>query len=295
MIWLLFAGVVLTAGLAWFIARPLRASAQVVTGLERHELELVRDRLLAQLNELDVESADKGVDAQVAQDEEVRMSAELATVLKTLETSTATTQSSTFDGGGRRVWAVTLAVLLLVVPLVAGGLYSWHNAESLKTLVRVEKDGPEAAQVPPMVLEMVKRLEARLAQQPDDAAGWAKLGLSYANLGRGADAKRAYARAYELAPDNQEVLAQYAWIIYAENPRETNGLALELYKQLNRVDPQHPDALWFLGFAAYEQGDFGKSVKYWEHLVQVLPPTSPAAEHIRSAISEAKAKGAQKK
>ena len=77
---LLLAGTLFIAVTIWFIARPL-ASGSLTSMSQRHELEVVRDRLLAQMNELDAERADQGVDHQVAQDEELRLSAELADVL----------------------------------------------------------------------------------------------------------------------------------------------------------------------------------------------------------------------
>ena len=71
----------LLAGSIWWLSRPLRRAAAVSTVSERADLEQLRDRLVAQLNELDAESADRGIDSTVAQDEELRLSAELAYAL----------------------------------------------------------------------------------------------------------------------------------------------------------------------------------------------------------------------
>ena len=66
----------------WWLSRPLRTAPAISTAGERDDLESLRDRLIAQLNELDAERADRGIDATVGREEETRLSAELAEVLK---------------------------------------------------------------------------------------------------------------------------------------------------------------------------------------------------------------------
>lgn len=292
MTWLLFAGAALIAGIIGFLILPLVRNRHTSMLPQQHEVLIVRDRLLAQLNELDAERADHGVDQQVAQDEELRLSSELAEILRRLENVAPATVEARADG--RRLWLTTLVVLSLMVPAIAVGLYTLKNAAVLKNLALMEQGHPVGQQVPPMVLEMVARLEKRLAEQPDDAAGWARLGVSYANLGRMADARQAYAKAYALAPDNMDVMMDYAWVLYSENPQNTQGQVFELYSRIYRDQPQNPDALWFLGFAAFQQGDYAKTLKYWDRLQKVLPPDSPALENVRAAIAQAREKKAGK-
>jgi cytochrome c-type biogenesis protein CcmH len=53
-----------------------------------------------------------------------------------------------------------------------------------------------------MINAMVERLAARLEQQPDDVAGWARLGRSYMVLNQPDKAREAYAHALKLKPDD---------------------------------------------------------------------------------------------
>lgn len=288
MTWLLIAFAVLTISVIWFLARPLGVRQPGVMGPQRHELLLVRDRLLAQLNELDAELADKGVDAQVAQDEERRLAAELAIILKQLDDLSVDQAREYQPGTGRRPWLITLLVFVLVVPAVSAGLYFFENGATLNTLEHIEQGDPSAGKYPPMVMEMVARLEKRLSEQPNDADGWARLGISYANLGRMPEAKKAFAKSYKLQPDNLEVITDYAWVVYSEDPKNTDGLAFELYSKLYRAQPENPDALWFLGLAAFQHTEYSKSIKYWDRLLKLLPPESPTGQHVREAIAKAK-------
>jgi len=272
----------------WWISRPLRVQTASVAMNESADLEQLRDRLLNQLNELDAERADRGIDSDVAQDEERRLSAELASVLKRLEgfaTSSAVTISAT---PGRAAWATAaLAALLLVV---GGGLYAWQNATNIQGYLQAAHNGVDGTRLPPMVFDMVAKLEKRLAAQPNDAESWARLGRSYVVLERKDKALAAYAKAYALAPDNATVLSDYAWLVFNENPGVTTGLVQTLYVRLAKLEPAHPDALWFLGFMAFQQGDLRTAINQWERLYKLLPAGDPGRQHLQQAIDSARQK-----
>lgn len=272
----------------WWISRPLRVQTASVAMNESADLEQLRDRLLNQLNELDAERADRGIDSDVAQDEERRLSAELASVLKRLEgfaTSSAVTISAT---PGRAAWATAaLAALLLVV---GGGLYAWQNATNIQGYLQAAHNGVDGTRLPPLVFDMVAKLEKRLAAQPNDAEGWARLGRSYVVLERKDKALAAYAKAYALAPDNATVLSDYAWLVFNENPGVTTGLVQTLYVRLAKLEPAHPDALWFLGFMAFQQGDLRTAINQWERLYKLLPAGDPGRQHLQQAIDSARQK-----
>ncbi|HEV2336110.1 MAG TPA: c-type cytochrome biogenesis protein CcmI [Stellaceae bacterium] len=61
-----------------------------------------------------------------------------------------------------------------------------------------------------MITAMVERLAARLESEPDDVAGWARLGRSYMVLNEPEKARDAYARALKLKPDDPGLKAALA-------------------------------------------------------------------------------------
>lgn len=284
--------VVLLLATLWWLVRPLRAGAPLTADAvvsERAELAQLRNRLLAQLGELDAERADRGMDAASAADEEARLSAELAGVLKRLDALPAVSGGAGTAPAAPR--SVLPAVLALGATLLVGaGLYGWHNAQNLQGFMLAAQSGANTARVPPMVFEMVAKLEQRLRDAPNDADGWARLGRAYAVMERTDDALAAYDRAYALAPDNAAVLADYAWVLFNRDPGQTTGRVNELYARLYRLDARNPDALWFLGFAAYQQGEFRKAIGFWERLLKQVPPEDPGREHLQQAIASARAK-----
>ncbi len=279
----------LLATTIWWLSRPLRSAADISRISERADLEQLRDRLVAQLNELDAERADRGIDSAVAQDEELRLSAELASALKELE-RLAPSVAGVTQALPRRAALAGTALLTAMLLVIGGGLYAWQNASKLQGFMLAAGSGVDSARVPPMVFEMVAKLEKRLAAQPNDPEGWARLGRSYVVMERKDKALSAYAKAYALAPDNVAVLSDYAWLVFNERPDATTGLVMTLYSRLNKLEPRHPDALWFLGFAAYQQGEFRKAQGLWEQLLKLLPAEDPGREQVKQAIASAREK-----
>lgn len=285
--------VVLTAATVWFLTRPLRG-APVGDGErseEYHQLTHVRERLLAQLNELDVDAHDNAMDAGVQADERLRLEGELAQVLKRLEQLAAPDKPERGERAGRELWIASL-VLAVAFPLVAVGLY---GAKHHETLARLDDPQTTPESVPPMVREMVARLERRLQEQPNDAEGWARLGRAYEVLQRPDDAKQAYTRAHALAPNNADIIAAYAGMLVALDPKNPPAEAAALFRRLHQMDPHHPGALWVLGLTAYNENKFRQAIQYWEALLKELPPESEVAPEIRHALDAARNRMAQKK
>ncbi len=277
-------GVLLLGASVWLLARPLAHPLKAADSEEYHQLHQVRARLLAQLNELDVEAG--GMDAAVVRDERTRLEAELAQVLHRLDAlrPEARPAVTPVTPGQRRL---VIAVLAVLVSTVAIGLYAGKHG---RTLEQLSLTGPGGQPDP---LKMVARLEKRLESQPDDPVGWARLGRAYAVLGKPEQAMAAYARAYKLAPDDPQVIAEYAGYLLNQDPQNTEGQVRALFSRLLELDPKNPDALWFFGYAAHRKGDYARAVGYWKQLLKQLPPESEEASHLKRIIAETQAQRAK--
>ena len=288
MIWLAASALVISALTLWYVTLPLMRPIASDDRERLDQWQQLRDRLLVQLDELDIEEGDRNIDAAVVGDERQRLEGELAKALRELEALKGAKKKKKAKPAPRQGWIVTLAVLCLVLPAAAAGLYALNQRSTLAYISNPE--APANAAQPPMVLEMVARLEKRLEEQPDDAAGWFRLGRAYAVLGRQDAANSAYARAYKLTPDDPQVVAEYATFLYNGDPENTGGQVLALFTQLLKLDPNNQDALWFLGFASFQHGDNKLALKYWEQLLKGLAPDSKEAEHIRLIIAKTREK-----
>ena len=295
MIWLAAAALLITVVTVWYMARPLARPVTQDDPERRGQLQQLRDRLLTQLNELDIEEADRNIDTDVVSDERSRLEAELAQALRELETlggapskKKKSKKKQAEARQSRRAWVIALVAFGIVFPLAAAGLYALNQRSTLAYLWNPQATATANASVPPMVLEMVARLEKRLEEQPDDLAGWLRLGRAYAVLGRQEAAQAAYARAYKLAPDDPQAIAEFAGFLYQSDPQNTRGLVYNLYNRLHKIDPQNLDALWFLGYASYEKGDYKQALDLWDRLMKGLPPDSNEANHLRMIMTKAR-------
>ena len=289
MIWFAAIALLIVAVTVWYMARPLARPAIPDSSEHRDQLQQLRERLLVQLNELDVEVGDRNIDADVVSDERRRLEAELARTLRELETlGGAGKKTKKAKRELRRGWAIGLIALGVVLPLTSAGLYALGQRNALSYLFNPETT--TNASLPPQALEMVARLEKRLQEQPDDAAGWLRLGRAYGVMGRQEAAEAAYARAYQLTPDNPEAVAEYASFLYNLDPQNTGGPVFSLFSKLLKLDPQNQDAMWFLGLAAFQKGDYQQALGLWEPLLKALPADSKEAEHLRLIVAKTREK-----
>lgn len=135
----------------------------------------------------------------------------------------------------------------------------------------------------------VERLESHLRGQPRDFRGWVLLARAYADDGRYADAARAFERAAaspKVAKD-PAVLCEYADAVGMSQGGRLDGRPSELIAQALAIDPAHPIALEMAGSAAYADGRYAESVRYWQALLKQLEPQTQRHAELSAAIRRA--------
>ncbi len=161
-------------------------------------------------------------------------------------------------------------VVGVVVPLLALGIYSQLGAPGLIPAFG-QTPAQQAAGQPgssvPSVEEMVNTLATRLQSQPDDAEGWVMLGRSYVVLRRYAEATKAYAKAHDLLGDQPGLLADYAEAWALANDNRLAGHATALLKRALVAEPENTKALWLMGMAHYQAGEFASALENWRKLL----------------------------
>ncbi len=199
-------------------------------------------------------------------------------------------------GNNRNVMTITLVVLAL--PLLAISLYLWlGNTRALTPQPAVEQmpmSSTSEAGGHENFSSVLDNLTARLKDQPDDIEGWIMLGRTYAIMKRFNEAKGAYERVLALAPDDAELITDYADIVAMTNNGSLMGQPLELIDKALRLDPKNPKALALAGTAEFEQKKFAKAAAYWEQLLALIPAESELGKSVSSSIAEAKSLAAGK-
>ncbi|MBS0613249.1 MAG: hypothetical protein JSS24_08775 [Proteobacteria bacterium] len=164
----------------------------------------------------------------------------------------------------RKPWLPVAASVLLLA--LSGFLYSrWSNWDwSGKQQMPSQAD---------QILDMVARLERRLAAKPDDLQGWLLLGRSYMTLERFDDAIVAYDQALKLGggKDAEGALGMGEAIAMRAGGQIIPPAA-EMFETAVKLAPQNPRALLFGGFAAANRGDKALAKSRWEALKALNPP-----------------------
>jgi cytochrome c-type biogenesis protein CcmH len=113
------------------------------------------------------------------------------------------------------------------------------------------------------------------------------LGRAYKSLERFGPAREAMANAYRLAPENPEVMIDFAEAqVLASDSRRFEGEPLALLQRALALEPHHPRGLWLSGIAAYQDGNFLQATSIWEHLLAEMPPEAEARAALTERIAE---------
>lgn len=164
-----------------------------------------------------------------------------------------------------RRWPAALVAGVSLPTLALVGYRVWSNWSWDETAV-VEG-------TPASIERMLASLEAKLAANPADVAGWLTLGRSYFQLNRYFKAADAYQQAYTLTQgrDVEAVLGLGEALAFADERMLTSRSA-ELFERGLELAPAHPKALWYSGLAAYQLGRLDAARERWARLVALEPP-----------------------
>jgi cytochrome c-type biogenesis protein CcmH len=137
-----------------------------------------------------------------------------------------------------------------------------------------------------MIKGMVAGLAAKLEAHPDDPESWLKLARAYSVLGERDKAVDAYEQAARLRPNDSAIPLRAAESLIAEGAPETPvpERVVALLRRVEAIDPKQPEALWYLGFAAVQRGNFAEAAAYWQRVLAVLPAESEQYKTVSAAL-----------
>jgi len=182
-------------------------------------------------------------------------------------------------------------ILLLVIPVFVISVYSFIGTpNSIEKLVLVSdlKNTKSDSEKLVSVEQMLKRVERRLLDDPNNSDDWLMLANSYVVLKRYPEAIRALENLYRLKGDDPSLLFRYADVLAMANSGIFAGKPSELIKKALQLDPQNTMGLWLAGLVAYEEGEVKKAINYWENVLPKLEIGSEEEKNIRKYIQFAK-------
>lgn len=201
-------------------------------------------------------------------------------------------------GGGSPIVALLLAVAL---PAFAFSLYLYignldiiprlEMAAARQNVVPGEHPGAPGREELPSMDVLVERLAARMEQNPEQLDGWLMLGRSYFAVNQPEKALQALEKAYDLAPENPEVILAYAQAVATNAGGKLAGRPAELIGKALEIEPGNVTGRWLYGLITYQSGDYARSVERWETILADLDPAGEEAGELRQFIADARRRG----
>ena len=194
--------------------------------------------------------------------------------------------------GLRRLVAV-LAVLLVT----GGSLWLYRQLGALQALNITEEahvlfSGTVPAEVlPARQTALLAELDEWLLQHPEQEQFQYLRARLLAETGDFEKAGQDYRDLIARFPDQDNLLAEYAQLLFLQQGRILNEDAIAFLQQALSVNPDNVTALGLLGMQAFEKADYRQAVEYWQRLLDGLPPGSPQADTILGGIERARELG----
>lgn len=200
----------------------------------------------------------------------------LAAVMLMLALLAAFVLPGLWQGSRRLALALTLAL-----PVAAVSLYALLGTPAALDPARLH--------AAPSLDAEIDALARHLRVQPDDIDGWVLLGRSRKEQQRYGEAVQAYRQALRLAPKEPALMVELAETMATAAPgHRFDDDARKLLEAARAIDPANQRALWFLGIAAYQRGDFAGAASTWQPLLALAPPDTRTA--LRQQIDGARAR-----
>ena len=137
--------------------------------------------------------------------------------------------------------------------------------------------------------DLVNQLEQVLADDPNRPDGWAMLGRSAGRIGQWEQSARAYQRATELAPDNEQYWINYGEALMQLAEGKITPAARLAFNKAGQIEPRHPAVAYYTGIALAQQGNTDQAVTIWQDALDRLPDDAQRARApFRQAIERAR-------
>lgn len=165
---------------------------------------------------------------------------------------------------------------VILIPAIALGIYGFQGRPEVPDQPLAERQPDRPARASAGNLEvMVQRMARQLAENPDNAEGWALLARSYLNLGRLEKAVPAFEKALGLDSGNTELRSAYGETLYFAAGKVVTPAARAAFTAVLEQEPKEPRARYYLALADAADGKQRKAHAALRTLIEETPAEAP--------------------
>lgn len=136
---------------------------------------------------------------------------------------------------------------------------------------------------------VVLTLKQKVEENPD-SRGFLLLGRLYLKTQQFKEARDAFSNAYQLTPNQPEILVGYAESLYFMNQQRLTLKAKELLEKALKLQPNQPDVINLLAMDAYQRADYALAIRYWKQLLSQFKEGSAEQQNLLEMIKTAEKK-----
>jgi cytochrome c-type biogenesis protein CcmH len=167
--------------------------------------------------------------------------------------------------GSLQARRVTAAAAIVALPLVSLGLYGAVGNPGLAGQPLAAR--LEAAPAHADMAALVAKVEAHLAESPQDGRGWDVIAPVYLSLGRANDAARAYRNAIRLLGATAGRQNGLGEALFMAAGGIVTAEARDAFAAASALEPAAPGPRFFLGLAAEQEGRPAEAAAIWRALL----------------------------
>jgi len=189
---------------------------------------------------------------------------------------------------GRGILTATAIVLFVVIG--AAALYARLGSPELKDLAYADRDikaeeRSQQSQMPNQQIQgLLEKLARRLEENPNDIKGWLLLGRSFITSGRYEESAGAFERASALAPDDPDIMADYAEALIFANKGQVNDAAMTLLQGALGKTREDPKSRYYIGLYKAQKGNVAGALQDWVDIAAMSPSDAPWLPSIHRQI-----------
>ncbi|MCP8884235.1 c-type cytochrome biogenesis protein CcmI [Devosia sp. XJ19-1] len=168
---------------------------------------------------------------------------------------------------------VPLLVGLVGIVALAFGLYAVLGQPDLPAQPLANR--PEMVAQSMDLGEAISRIEARLAEAPDDLRGWQVIAPAYVELGRFADAANAYRRIIGLSEPTPDLQSDLAEALLFEANGAGSDEAMALLRAAATADASHVRSRLYLAAELMRAGNYPEASAFWQQAIDLAQGDEP--------------------
>lgn len=190
----------------------------------------------------------------------------------------------------------TMGGVALLVVAASWGLYQ-HLGSSADVEIRLAQEMKQeldngdylAGRNPDPVRarEMVRLIEARLADEPEQLQYWFFLARMHMDLNEFDRAVNAYQQVLQRDSSSPMVMAELAQAMFLRDGNNMSPPISDLVDKVLKAEPDNTMALGLAGIDAFAKKDYVGAIKYWERTVKLTGQDSPGSQALVAGIERA--------